>query len=88
MAQAVRNYLQLRFDLRAPRQSTDEFLSAVHNDSRLTPQDREFLRDLLQQCDLAKFARAVPTAEDCANSLAAARRFVDATSAPNSPANR
>lgn len=77
VSQAVREYLHLRFGLRAPRQTTAEFLAAARGDQRLSADGRELLRGLLEQCDLAKFARSGLTADECAALLATARRFVD-----------
>src|SRR5439155_15544120 len=81
VSQVVRHYLQLRFDLQAPRQTTAEFLTAVRGDPRLSPADRELVRDLLEQCDLAKFARSGLSGGERATLITAARQLVEQTSA-------
>jgi hypothetical protein len=83
ISQVVRHYLHLHFALHAPRQTTAEFVAAVRNDTRLLPEEQELLRRLLEQCDLAKFARSAFSVEECAELLAMARRFVAETSAPS-----
>jgi hypothetical protein len=59
-----------------------EFFQAVEGSDQLTPAQRELLRELLERCDLAKFARAVPSPGECAAVAAQARSFIADTSAP------
>jgi hypothetical protein len=47
----------------------------------MPPPQQEMLRDLLERCDLAKFAGVPPTAEECANMAAGVRQFVEQTAA-------
>jgi hypothetical protein len=81
----VRSYLELRFGLNAPRQTTAEFLSASRASPRLTPAQYQLLCELLQQSDLAKFAAAAQTRQECQAALARARCFVAETRPPESP---
>ncbi len=54
----VRRYLETRFQLRATRQTTTEFLRAIGRDDRiLSVEDRKFLRSFLESADMVKFAR-------------------------------
>lgn len=54
----VRRYLESRFQLRATRQTTTEFLRALGRDEGiLSEQDRKFLRSFLESADMVKFAR-------------------------------
>ena len=54
----VRHYLETRFQLRAERQTTAEFLSDLErNDRLLEERDRKFLRSFLASADMVKFAR-------------------------------
>jgi len=75
----VRRYLESRFRLRAPEMTTEEFLSSVAGDARLTPPHRRLLGDFLSQADLVKFARHLPTLNDSDAAYEAARRFVEDT---------
>ena len=54
----VRQYLEVRFHLRAERQTTPEFLADMErNDRLLEDKDRRFLRSFLASADMVKFAR-------------------------------
>ena len=72
----VRRYFERRFHLPATRQTTSEFLEAIHHRIPLSPEDRQTLQELLEQCDLIRFA-AAPSSPDQAKALAATlRRFL------------
>jgi hypothetical protein len=60
VSDAVRVYLEERFDLRAPERTTEEFLRDLQKTSVLTPQQKASLAGFLEQCDLVKFARFEP----------------------------
>lgn len=81
LADTVRRYLELRFGVPAPQRTTAEFLQAVRATSHLTPEQQELLGELLQRCDLAKFAGAMPSAEECGAVAVMARSFVEQTAA-------
>ena len=65
LSDTVRRYLELRFGLHALRQSTEEFLATVGQASSLSQLQQQLLHDFLQRCDLAKFARAGFSMEEC-----------------------
>ena len=75
----VRQYLEQRFQLRAPEMTTEEFLSAASTGTRLGTHHRRLLAEFLSQADLVKFARHFPTLSDAEAAYAAARRFVEET---------
>jgi hypothetical protein len=79
LSDTMRRYLELRFRMRAPRQTTAEFLEAMRQAPQLTSEQRLLLRDFLERCDLAKFARAEFSAEECQGTSKMARTFVDQT---------
>jgi hypothetical protein len=81
LSDVVRRYLELQFRLRAPRQTTAEFLEAMQQAPQLTPAQRELLREFLQRCDLAKFARLTPSAAECQALAEQVRGFVEQTAA-------
>lgn len=60
VSDAVRLYLEERFQLRAPERTTEEFLRDLQKTSVLTAQQKESLSVFLEQCDLVKFARFEP----------------------------
>lgn len=57
VSNALRHYLERDYGLRAPEQTTEEFLEVVRHDSRLNGEPIERLGTFLQLCDLAKFAK-------------------------------
>ncbi|MEE2641673.1 MAG: hypothetical protein VX768_13685 [Planctomycetota bacterium] len=80
----VRQYLENRFDLRAPELTTEEFLAAVRGSAELSPEHQRLLDGFLKHADLVKFAGVEPTAEEIADMVQKASRFLDETS-KNSP---
>lgn len=53
----VRGYLEKRFHLRAPQQTTEEFMTDLNRTgSPIHEEQRRFLHDFLQAADLVKFA--------------------------------
>jgi hypothetical protein len=81
----IRRYLELRFQLRAPRQTTAEFLEAMREAPQLDVGQRTLLREFLERCDLAKFARAEYSEEECKGTADMARKFVDQTKPAPAP---
>jgi len=79
VSDAVRQYIERQFRLRAAEQTTEEFLQDMARSQRLRPTHKELLTDFLTQCDLVKFARFRPGPKDMEAALAAATRFVDET---------
>lgn len=79
VSDAVRQYIERQFRLRAAEQTTEEFLQDMARSQRLRPTHKELLEDFLTQCDLVKFARFRPGPKEMEAALAAATRFVDET---------
>jgi hypothetical protein len=79
ISDVMRRYLELRFQLPALEQTTVEFFEGIRRSPRLNEAEQSLLRDLLERCDLVKFARARPKTEDCRDLAAVARRFVEQT---------
>lgn len=58
LTDAVRFYLEERFDIHAPKQTTEEFMAGMENSSSpLNNQDRNFLREFMLSADMIKFAK-------------------------------
>jgi len=74
----LRRYIEWRFRLRAPEQTTEEFLAAALISDGLTTH-RDALRAFLQHCDLVKFARHEPTSDDMQRTFDSAKTFVNQT---------
>jgi hypothetical protein len=79
LSDVVRVYLERRFSLPASQQTTVEFLETMRRSPQLTPAQQGLLRDFLQRCDMAKFARAAPPPEECRAVAGMARSFVQET---------
>jgi len=79
LSDIVRAYLELRFGLMAPDQTTDEFLADVRAGTVLDPNQKQSLGDFLRACDMVKFALDRPNADDIERSFDAAREFIQRT---------
>ncbi len=75
----VRQYLEDRFDIRAPELTTEEFLASVADSPDLSRAHQGLLNAFLRQADLVKFAGLQPSNDDIEASISAARRFLDET---------
>ncbi len=80
----VRAYLEKRFQLPASHQTTAEFLETMKKSPQLSDGQRQQLRDFLERCDMAKFARAAPPPEECRAVAGVARSFIRETILPSS----
>ncbi|MDP6517608.1 MAG: hypothetical protein QF926_13465 [Alphaproteobacteria bacterium] len=75
----LRHYAVWRFELQAPRQTTEEFLDAAADADELAGGQNAVIGALLRGCDLVKFARHRPGPDPMRNALAKAERFVTET---------
>jgi hypothetical protein len=75
----LRRYVELRFGLRAPEQTTEEFLVSALATGGLIAAHRDLLEVFLQHCDLVKFARHRPTLSAMAETFESAKIFVEHT---------
>ena len=80
----LRHYIEWRFGLRAPEQTTEEFLDAMLVAGGPIAKHRGLLSAFLEHCDLVKFARHQPVPDDMHNALQRARDFVEQTADPES----
>lgn len=83
VSSAVRQYIEARFDVSAPRRTTEEFLRDLLEDPSpaLSPHAGR-LGDLLQRMDLVKFAREPLNETEMEGLLTTARSFVQSTAPP------
>jgi len=75
----LRRYIENRFGLRAPEQTTEEFLSGLDKDSALPADYRPLLRTFLKNCDLVKFAEFMPENEEIERAFESCRAFIRGT---------
>lgn len=85
VSDAIRAYLEGRFGLRAPEQTTEEFLTALAGKPVLELRHQETLSAFLNQCDLMKFAGWRPGGQELAGLEDAAIRVVHETAPRSTP---
>jgi len=78
----VRLYLEQRFDLHAPEQTTEEFIRSSTQSSALSPEHRLLTQSFLEQSDLVKFAKFEPGSDDMISAWEAGAKLVRETVAP------
>ncbi len=86
LSDIVRQYIERRFDIAAPEQTTKEFIASVGDHPAIGAEHRHLLTDFLRAADMVKFAAHQPAATECARGMAAARGFVEDTTAAAEPA--
>lgn len=79
MTDIVRCYIERRFALRAPRQTTPEFLAGLTHNANFATEHKRLLAKFLKAADLVKFACFSPAADDVHAARTAAEVFVRAT---------
>ena len=84
LSDIVRRYVEERFGLRAPEQTTEEFLAAMADAPVIRKAHQTLLRDFLYQADMVKFARLLPTETEAGAAVDAARQFIGQT-VPDEP---
>jgi hypothetical protein len=95
LSDTVRRYVEGRFGIRAPEQTTKEFLSAARHHPQIGEDHQRLLASFLRAADMVKFAAQRPGPQECERGLDAARGFVresapaeapaDAAAAPDAP---
>ncbi len=81
----LRRYIENRFGVHAPEQTTEEFLATLGNDGTLG-ESRPLLREFLNRCDLVKFAKHQPATAESQDTFDTCRQFVVETAASDAPA--
>lgn len=79
VSQAIREYLEERFDLHAPERTTEEFLEELQTSPKLSLEQKRLLTDFLARCDLVKFARYAPSEDELKGLWDVAMRIVEET---------
>ncbi len=76
---ALRTYLENRFSLKAPEQTTEEFLGSVINSDKLEGRHINILKEYLNHCDLVKYAKFDPGKAQAESLVDTTRRFIEET---------
>lgn len=79
LSDILRRYIEDRFDLRAPEQTTEEFLNILRQDPQFTYEQREMLRGFLNECDMIKFAKQESSLAAAKDASEKTRAFIEAT---------
>jgi hypothetical protein len=80
----LRQYIENRFRLRAPEQTTEEFLESLKKSDFLKSEYKQELKQFLEHCDLVKFAKYRPDNDQINQSLTMAGQFVENTKSQDS----
>jgi hypothetical protein len=76
LTMVVRRYIERRHGVRAPEQTTEEFLEAVQQDTRFAPATVARLRAFLEAADLVKFAAHRPDRDAIDHATQTARDYI------------
>ncbi len=87
VSDAIRIYLEERFQFHAPDRTTEEFLYELQESRLLTPEQKQSLADFLAGCDLIKFAKYEPMETELRALHASAVRLVNETEPRTVPTN-
>lgn len=85
VSDTARQYLEERFEFRAPERTTEEFLHELRRTNLLSADQKNSLSEFLQQCDLVKFAKYEPREPELRELHGSALRLVEETE-PEDPA--
>jgi len=86
VSDALRSYLEERFDFHAPDRTTEEFLLELRGTNLLTTEQKLSLGDFLENCDLIKFAKYEPAETELRSLHTAALKLVNETEPRWAPA--
>lgn len=81
MSQIIRRYIEGQFGLHAPERTTEEFLQEAAQSRIFVPHHKKVLSQFLEQADLAKFAKVIPTQKIALRSFSTAELFLLETQA-------
>ncbi len=80
LSDILRRYIERRFSLAAPRQTTQEFIGGlVKGACEALAQHTHFLKTFLLTCDMVKFAKESPQTDEGETAAKACRDFLEAT---------
>jgi hypothetical protein len=77
----LRYYIEDRFSLHAPEQTTPEFLEAAARSGRISREHQDFLAGFLRECDRIKFAKHHSSETRMREDFSGVWHFVEATMA-------
>ncbi len=75
----LRRYIENRFGLHAPEQTTEEFLADLETNKDFLDQYKALLKTFLYHCDFVKFAEHQPQTEDIQQTFDSCKAFIEET---------
>ncbi len=85
LSDLLRHYMEDRFGLCAPEQTTEEFLEAMRDSHAVERAHKDLLKEFLRHADMVKFAELTPEPADAERAADSARRFIEQTIAKTEP---
>ncbi len=79
ISNVLRYYIEHRFNINAPDQTTEEFLAELTSANTLSMGDKDRLAEFMHHCDLVKFAKHDPSSEDNDKTIRIVKDFIDKT---------
>lgn len=79
LSMILRRYIEGRFGISAPEQTTEEFLLSIEGILLFEPKQKEFLRHFLRECDAIKFAGQKSSLPASQEALEKVRQFIHET---------
>ncbi len=84
----LRTYLEGRFSLNAPDETTEEIVEGMSQSPELNGTQRNILQDFMRQADMVKFAKGHPDRTTMESAFDTTQRFVEETKNPTDPPDR
>lgn len=72
----LRRYIENRFGINAPEQTSEEFLAGLNHNTDFPAKFRERLKDFLTHCDMVKFAAFMPSENDIQETFNSCKNFI------------
>ena len=79
LTDVVRTYIEEQYNIPALESTTDELLLLLKKGRYTDEKSVALLSEVVQQADLVKFAKYIPTADECEKHLAKSKLFVEQT---------
>ncbi|MEN8253864.1 MAG: hypothetical protein ABFR33_00190 [Verrucomicrobiota bacterium] len=85
LSMILRTYLEGRFSLNAPDETTEEIVEEMSKSAELNGSQRNILQDFMRQADMVKFAKGHPDRNTMESAFDTTKQFVEETRDPTDP---
>ena len=77
----LRHYIENRYNLHAPEQTTEEFLDIIYKKEHglFNSEQKELLKDFMVHCDMVKFTDIIPSTEEVQKTFNTCKDFIENT---------